>query len=130
MFFRLLLLFTLIPLIELYILIKVGGMIGALNTILIIVVTGITGAYLARTQGFRVIQKINLAIEQGRTPGRELLEGLFILIGGFTLLTPGFITDLMGLSMLLPLTRSFYIKIALKLIQNKIDTGQWFIHRY
>jgi len=130
MFFRLLLLFTLIPLIELYILIKVGGLIGALNTILIIIVTGITGAYLARTQGFIVIQKINLAMEQGRTPGRELLEGLFILIGGFTLLTPGFITDIMGLSMLLPFTRSFYIKIALRLIQNKIDTGQWFIHRH
>ncbi|MFO7979407.1 MAG: FxsA family protein [Candidatus Aminicenantes bacterium] len=130
MFFRLLLLFTLIPLIELYILIKVGGLIGALNTILIIVVTGITGAYLARTQGFIVIQKINLAMEQGRTPGRELLEGLFILIGGFTLLTPGFITDIMGLSMLLPLTRSLYIKIAFKLIQNKIDTGQWFIREH
>jgi UPF0716 protein FxsA len=130
MFFRLLLLFTLIPLIELYILIKVGGLIGALNTILIIVVTGITGAYLARTQGFKVIQKINLAIEQGRTPGRELLEGLFILIGGFTLLTPGFITDIMGLSMLFHPTRSLYIKLALRLIQNKIDTGQWFIHRY
>ncbi len=130
MFFRLLLLFTLIPLVELYILIKIGGLIGALNTIFIIVITGIIGAYLARSQGFKVIQKINLAMEQGRTPGRELLEGLFILIGGFTLLTPGFITDLMGLSMLVPLTRRGYIKIALKLIQNKIDTGQWFVHRY
>lgn len=130
MFFRLLLLFTLIPLIELYILIKVGGLIGAINTILIIIVTGITGAYLARTQGFKVIQKINLAIEQGLTPGRELLEGLLILIGGFTLLTPGFITDIMGLSMLFHPTRSLYIKLALRLIQNKIDTGQWFIHRY
>jgi len=130
MFFRLLLLFTLVPLVELYILIKVGGLIGALNTILIIVATGITGAYLARTQGFKVIQKINQAMEQGRTPGRELLEGLFILIGGFTLLTPGFITDIMGLSMLLPLSRALYIKLALRLIQNKIDTGQWFVHRY
>ncbi|MBD3415328.1 MAG: membrane protein FxsA [Candidatus Aminicenantes bacterium] len=130
MFFRLLLLFTLIPLIELYILIKVGGMIGAFNTILIIVITGILGAYLARSQGFKVIQKINLAMEQGRTPAQELLEGLFILIGGFTLLTPGFVTDLMGLSMLLPLTRAFYIKIAAQLIQNKINTGQWFPYRY
>ncbi len=130
MFFRLLLLFTLVPLVELYILIKVGGLIGALNTILIIVVTGIAGAYLARSQGFKVVKRINRAIEEGRTPANELLDGLFILIGGFTLLTPGFLTDLLGLSMLFPLTRTLYTRFALKLIQNKIDTGQWFIHRY
>jgi len=130
MFLRLLLLFTLIPLIELYILIKIGGLIGALTTIFIIIVTGIIGAYLARSQGLKVIQKINLAIEQGQTPAKELLEGLFILIGGFALLTPGFITDIMGLSMLFPPTRFFYIKLAVKLIQNKINTGQWFIRRY
>ncbi|MFW6124327.1 MAG: FxsA family protein [Acidobacteriota bacterium] len=130
MFFSLLLLFTLVPLIELYILIKVGGLIGALNTITIIVITGIIGAYLARSQGFKVIQKINLAMNQGRTPAQEFLEGFFILIGGFTLLTPGFVTDIMGLSMLFPPTRSLYIKLALRLIQNKINTGQWFIHRY
>ncbi|MFW6131479.1 MAG: FxsA family protein [Candidatus Aminicenantaceae bacterium] len=130
MFFRLLLLFTLVPLVELYILFKVGGLIGALNTILIIVVTGIAGAYLARSQGFKVVKRINRAIEEGRTPANELLDGLFILIGGFTLLTPGFLTDLLGLSMLFPLTRTLYTRFALKLIQNKIDTGQWFIHRY
>jgi len=130
MFLRLFLLFTLIPLIELYILIKVGGLIGALNTILIIVITGVTGAYLARSQGFKVIKRINQSVEQGRTPAQELLEGLFILIGGFTLLTPGFITDILGLTMLFPWTRSLYIKIGVKLIQNKINTGQWFIRRY
>lgn len=130
MFLRLFLLFTLIPLTELYILIKIGGLIGALNTILIIVITGILGAYLARSQGFKVIKKINQAVEQGRTPAQELLEGLLILIGGFTLLTPGFITDILGLTMLFPFTRSLYKKIAVKLIQNKINTGQWFIQRY
>jgi UPF0716 protein FxsA len=130
MFLKLLLLFTLIPIIELYILIEIGGLIGAPNTILIIIMTGIIGAYLARSQGLKIIQKINQSIEQGQTPAKELLEGFFILIGGFALLTPGFMTDIMGLSMLLPLTRFFYKKMAAKLIQNKINTGQWFIHRY
>ncbi|MFW6136872.1 MAG: FxsA family protein [Candidatus Aminicenantaceae bacterium] len=127
MFFQLVILFTLIPLAELYILIKVGGMIGALNTILIIGATGILGAGLAKSQGLQVMRKINLSAEQGRFPAEELVDGLFILLGGFTLLTPGFLTDLLGLSMLFPPTRKLYKKLARRIIQNKMETGQWMI---
>ncbi len=127
MFLQLVILFTLIPLVELYILIEIGGMIGALNTILIIAATGILGAGLAKSQGLQVMRKINLSAEQGRFPAEELIDGLFILLGGFTLLTPGFITDLLGLSMLFPPTRTLYKRLAKRMIENKMETGQWTI---
>lgn len=130
MFFKLLILFTIIPIAELYLLIKIGGLIGALNTVLIIFLTAVIGAYLAKTQGFIVIRKINQALKEGRLPAQELLDGLFVLLGGFTLLTPGFITDFIGLSMLFPPTRTLYIKLSVQIIQNKIETDQWRIHRY
>jgi len=125
MFFKLFLLFTIIPIAELYLLIKVGGMIGAFNTVMIILITATLGAYLAKSQGFIVLTKINQALNDGRIPGDELLHGLFVLIGGFTLLTPGFITDFLGLSMLLPPIREIYIKLAKRIIQDKIDSGNW-----
>lgn len=125
MFIKLFIIFTIIPIVELYILIKVGAILGALNTVIIILVTASVGAYLAKTQGFQVIQKINSALHEGRMPGKELLDGLFVLIGGFLLLTPGFITDLVGLTMLLPMIRPLYIKAGTKLIQTKINTGEW-----
>jgi len=130
MFFKLFILFTIIPIAELYLIIKIGGMIGALNTVLIIFLTAVIGAYLAKTQGFIVIRKIKQALNEGHLPARELFDGLFVLLGGFTLITPGFLTDFIGLSMLFPLTRMLYIKLAVRIIQNKIETGQWRIHRY
>lgn len=125
MLFKLFLLFTLVPIVELYVLIEVGSKIGALNTVLIILVTAITGAYMARTQGVQVIYQIQEALNAGRIPGRELLHGLFILLGGATLLTPGFITDVIGFTMLLPLTRELYIRVALRWIRRKLETGEW-----
>jgi len=120
MFYKLFLLFTLVPIAELYLLIKIGGIIGAFNTVLIILATALIGAYLAKSQGFTAIREIQLALHQGRLPARELLHGLFILIGGFTLLTPGFITDFIGISMLLPAMRERYIRYAEKFILAKI----------
>jgi len=125
MVFKLFLLFTIIPILELYLLIKVGGIIGALNTILIILTTAIIGASLTKSQGLIVLSKIQQALNEGRIPGNELLHGLMILIGGAALLTPGFITDFIGLSMLVPHIRDFYIKIAQKIIQKRVETGRW-----
>ena len=124
MFFKLFLLFTVIPIAELYLLIKIGGMIGGFNTVLIIFITALVGAYLAKSQGFMVIRKIQQAMHEGRLPARELLHGLFVLLGGFTLLTPGFITDFIGLSMLVPTIREIYIRYTEQLIRNKIKTGK------
>lgn len=105
-------------------------MIGAFNTVMIIFITAIVGAYLAKTQGFNVISRIQQALHEGRIPGHELLHGLFVLMGGFTLLTPGFITDFIGLSMLLPPIREIYIQLAERLIRNKIETGKWKMINY
>lgn len=106
MFIRLLAVFTVIPLIELIILVKVGSYIGLWPTILIVVLTGIVGASLARYQGFIIINKIRSDVSSGRVPARELIDGLLVLIGGIVLLTPGFITDLCGFFLLIPFTRN------------------------
>jgi len=106
MFFKFFILFTVIPIAELYLLIKIGGMIGALNTVLIIFLTAVIGAYLAKTQGFVVLRKINQSLNEGRLPARELMDGLFVLLG-----------------------RILYIKLAVRIIQNKIETDKWRIHR-
>jgi len=107
MFIRLLTIFIIIPLIELVILIKVGSYIGLWPTILIVVLTGIIGAFLARYQGFMIINKIKSEISSGKVPARELIDGLLILIGGIVLLTPGFLTDICGFFLLIPYTRNF-----------------------
>ena len=125
MFFKLFFLFALIPIIELYILLKIGAIIGPLNTVIIILITASVGAFLAKQEGFRVIKKINQALHEGKAPTRELLNGLFILIGGFLLLTPGFLTDIAGITMLIPFIRTFYCKIAEKYINKKFELGRW-----
>jgi UPF0716 protein FxsA len=130
MFYRLFLLFTIIPVIELYVIIKIGGMIGALNTILIILTTAVIGAYLAKQQGLMVIGNIRQAVQESRVPGRELLHGLIVLLGGLMLLTPGFITDILGISALIPPIRDLYINLVRKLILNKIESGDWRIGRF
>jgi len=130
MFFKLFSVFLIIPLIELYLLIKVGGMIGALNTIIIILITASLGAYMAKSQGFRVLRQIQDATNQGRMPGNELLHGLFVLIGGFALITPGLLTDAIGFSMLIPQTREIYVGIAKEIIRKKIETGQFRMSMY
>jgi UPF0716 protein FxsA len=105
MFGRLFLLFTLIPILELYMLVSVGSVIGGLPTIGIVVLTGIAGAWLARMEGFHTMQKVRQSLNEGAMPAEEMVEGLLILIAGLLLLTPGFITDFAGLALLLPVTR-------------------------
>ena len=99
-------LFTVVPAIELFLLIKLGSVIGAGNTILLIIVTGVTGAQLARFQGFGVLQRIQLDLEKGVMPTEEMINGVLILVGGILLLTPGIITDILGFLLLVPFSRS------------------------
>jgi UPF0716 protein FxsA len=105
MFIRLLCIFTIIPLIELYILIKVGSHFGVLNTIAIVLGTGALGAYLAKQEGFKVWVMIQHELKQGRFPADEMLEGLLLLIAGVVLITPGILTDIIGLTLLIPYAR-------------------------
>jgi len=110
---RLLLLFVLIPLLELAILIRVGTLLGFWPTIGLVVVTGAVGALLAKSQGTRVLAAIREDLAAGRVPAARLLDGLLILVGGAVLLTPGLLTDVAGLALLLPFTRS-WLKMALR----------------
>jgi len=124
MFIKLLILFTIVPIIELYVLIEASHQIGIGATIAMIFLTGIAGAYLARSQGFNIINRIQSEMNQGRLPAEELMDGAIILAGGLLLLTPGFCTDFTGFILLTPVTRQF-IKIWLKRwLDLKIPRGE------
>ncbi|MFC1728817.1 FxsA family protein [candidate division KSB1 bacterium] len=103
---RLLLLFIVVPLIELIILIDIGRLLGTGPAILIIVATGILGAYLARREGFKTLMAIREKLHAGQIPADELIDGLIILIAGALLITPGVLTDLSGFLLLFYPTRN------------------------
>lgn len=128
MFIRLLILFICIPIVEIYVLLEAGELIGLWPTIGLILLTGFAGAYLARTQGSDTAKKIQIALNNGEMPTEELLDGAMILAGGLTLLTPGFVTDLIGFCLLLPVTRTLLKEISRKWLKRMVKTGQVHIH--
>jgi UPF0716 protein FxsA len=118
------LLFVLTPLVELAILIYLGTIIGALYTILIVVATGILGAFMARNQGLATLSRIRSNFEHGIIPSNELVHGALILAGGLLLLTPGVITDIVGFAVLVPQTRRLIGRWILSLIRRRIERGE------
>jgi UPF0716 protein FxsA len=105
-----LLIFVLSPLIELYVLIQVGSVIGALPTILLSILTAVIGGYLVRMQGLAVLMRVRSTLDRGETPALELLDGALLLLCGFALLLPGFITDAAGFALLVPPLRHALIR--------------------
>ena len=99
------LLFIFVPLIEIYLLIKVGGIIGAFPTVLVVVSTAIAGTWLLKQQGLATLMRFQTSAAQGRMPAQEMAEGLALAFGGALLLTPGFVTDIIGFLCLIPFTR-------------------------
>jgi UPF0716 protein FxsA len=99
-------LFIAIPILELYVIIEIGGLIGVLPTLALLLACSLLGAMLLRHQGRGAWRRFNAAIAEQRFPGREVADGLLITIGGALLLTPGFVTDAVGLLLLLPPTRA------------------------
>ncbi len=128
MFFRLILLFALLPLIELYLLIKVGSVIGGLPTIGLVLFTGVLGAYLARLEGTRVFLRAQENMKQGIPPAEEVIDALLIFIAGVVLLTPGIVTDCMGFAMLFPPTRRLFKVWLRKRFDQAVANGT--IHTY
>ena len=120
---RLILLFTLVPLVELFLLIKIRTIIGALPTVLIVVGTGVLGAYLARQQGFMVWSRIQREMEMGMFPAEDMLDGLLIFGAGVVLLTPGVITDVIGILILIPFTRLYIREWIKRRLQIMMDRG-------
>ncbi len=106
MFLRLLLCFTVVPLVELFLLVKLGTVIGIGATVLIVICTGVLGAWLARWQGLGVLRRLTEDVNEGRLPADALIDGLLILIAGAVLLTPGLITDALGFLLLVPQGRA------------------------
>ena len=117
----LLLLFVFAPLIELYFLIQVGSVIGALPTILLSIVTAVIGGYLVRLQGVAVLLRVRSMLDRGETPALELMDGAILLVCGFALLLPGFITDVAGFVLLIPAVRHALIRryVALVPVQGE-----------
>ena len=128
MFLRLLLLFTLVPLIEIWILIKVGQRIGALDTIALVVLTGLIGAWMARSQGLSVLQRIHHELEMGQLPSDSLTDGLIILIGGVLLITPGLLTDAIGFLLLFPQSRQVLKKFITSKFRTYISKNDFYFH--
>ena len=111
-------LFLIIPIIEIYFLIKVGEVIGAFPTIILVVLTAVIGAGLLRQQGLSTLARLQKNMGQGKLPAQEMIEGVLLAVGGALLMTPGFVTDTIGFLCLLPFSRKF---IAQNIIKRSAD---------
>lgn len=113
-----------IPLIEILILIGIGSRIGALNTILLVIAMALFGAGLARYQGLSTLMRIRQSLYEGRIPADELLDGLIIFLAGVLLITPGLLSDLTGILLLIPFTRKRFKKWMKRKMQEWISRGR------
>jgi len=119
LFFYLLITFIILPIIEIAIFIQVGGFLGTFNTILLIFLTAAVGVYFVRQQGFRTFQKIGAELQSHQIPVQGMFDGLVILISGILLVTPGFLTDIIGFLGLIPQTRIFLLAIIKNLFLQR-----------
>ncbi len=120
MLFKLFLAFTLIPALELYLLMKIASHIGALNTLIIAIVTGFLGAWLARLEGWNTLARLQDAVREGRLPADELLDGVLVVVAAVVLITPGFLTDVAGLLLLFPPSRAPVRKWLRKKVELRV----------
>ncbi|GFO68262.1 membrane protein FxsA [Geomonas limicola] len=128
--FKLFLLFLIVPVLEIYLIIKVGSVLGGLPTVAILLAVSLSGAFLVRSQGFRILSQVRGELAQGRLPAAQLLDGALILVGGLLLTTPGFFTDFIGIFFLIPATRRL-IKLWLGLwLQSRLARGGFLVRRY
>jgi UPF0716 protein FxsA len=130
MLLKLFLAFTLLPILEIYLLMEVGSSIGTLQTVLLVIASGFAGAYLARMQGLYTMYRVKTSLQQGIMPTEDLLDALIILVAGVVLLTPGFITDAFGLLLLIPESRNRFKVLLRKKFERHIQHGSIHIDRY
>ena len=128
MLLKLFLAFTIVPVLEIYLLIKVGTLIGALQTVMIVIATGFIGASLARAQGLQTMMKVRESLNRGELPAEGLMDAFLIFFAGIVLLTPGFITDIAGLLMLYPPTRFLFKKWLRKKFDAWVRRHQVDVH--
>ncbi|PCI27035.1 MAG: membrane protein FxsA [SAR324 cluster bacterium] len=117
MFIKLLLAFTLIPTLELYLLVSLGSRLGVFATVAIVILTGMLGAYLAKTQGLQTMSKVWREMKGGNLPAEEILNAFLIVVAAIVLITPGFLTDIVGFLLLTPPVR----KVIHLFLQKKLE---------
>lgn len=118
MFFRLLLLFTVIPLVELALLLYLADLTDWRWTLGLVIVTGLVGTWLARSEGFRTYRRIQQELQAGRLPGASMVDAVMIFVAGALLVTPGILTDLFGMTLLIPVFRAYYRKRLISWFQT------------
>lgn len=121
---RLFLLFTVIPLIELYLLIAIGRVLGPVTTIALVLITGALGAWFARLEGARVVRRWQEALARQQLPKDGVIDGFLIFVGGVLLITPGVLTDVAGLSMVMPPTRRLIARSVTRWFERQVATGR------
>jgi len=121
--FWLVLIFIVVPLAELYVIIQVGGAIGVIPTILILLADALLGSFLLRHQGRAAWVRFNRALSENRIPHKEVIDGVLVIFGGALLLTPGFITDVFGLILLIPPTRALVRVMSTRFFLARMSTG-------
>lgn len=127
MFKLLLALIIIVPALEIWVLILSGKAFGVLTTILLIILTGVLGAWLAKHQGMEALRQAQERMRYGEMPGDVIIDGLCILVGGVVLLTPGFITDAIGFFLLVPTTRKFVKPMIINTLRKVMNRGQFII---
>jgi UPF0716 protein FxsA len=113
--------FIVVPLVELYVILKVGDAIGAVWTILLLAADSVLGSLLLRAQGRSVWRRFNDTLAAGGMPHREVLDGVLIIFGGAFLITPGFLTDVVGLALLIPPTRSIVRRLLVRRLGRRVE---------
>lgn len=121
MFPLLVLLFLVLPILELYVIIQVAGGIGGLETVGLLIVISIVGAWLVRREGLGVLRKVQLQLHQGQMPTKELVDGGLIMFAGALMLTPGFITDAVGVLLLIPPTRIVVRSVLMRRFRGRFQ---------
>ena len=116
--------FVLVPILEIYVIIQVGQVIGPWWTILLLIADSIFGSWLIRHEGGRAWQALTTALDSGRMPGTELADGALILMGGTLMLSPGFVTDAFGILMILPFTRPMARRLLTRVVTRRLLNGQ------
>lgn len=129
MLWKLILLLTVTPIVELYLLVRLAQIIRPGPTILIVLATGILGGVLARAEGLRVLSRIQQELKKGNVPGDSLLEGTMILVAGALLVTPGILTDIVGFAILLPPSRVVLRDVIKRWMKRKIEEGKVDVYR-
>ncbi|KAB0671975.1 FxsA family protein [Oryzomonas sagensis] len=130
MLLRLFLICTIVPIIEVWLLILIGRVIGVLPTVATLLAVSLAGAWLARSQGFRVVVAIRDELAAGRLPGAPILDGALILAGGILLLIPGFFTDFIGLFFLIPATRTLLKRWLGIWLERRLRQGSFVVRRF